>query len=396
MHALRHRHMPGDLTPMSRSQHTIGAFFLVLAILGLLPCCGFLYPNPGNENERTKFESDIADYAKNAKEYFDAGDYPRARDQLNKYLERDPEHWMNRLHASYCDYFLGLQRLRSGNFDGGRQSFQRSEAGFRDQWNGKLADSTTDTRLLEVQPWKAAMGIAMCQRALGWADNLEAERRLSYLKGLSREDVERGTVVSEIRKIQKRRDQNYTAAANTFDRLVAMKDASPEAIKNLAELRMIQGRYDDAEKQFLVYLALADATYEANKKLEDDGVIEKAFRVEQDRKIASGFLQEKLDSNSRKRVEVLVNLGHVRFQKDDFKKALKFLHRAHTIQPERLDMLLKMAQCLGEDGKYESAIEHLDQYIQKRSERDERFDEETAQAFRLKAKYERRLDRGGR
>jgi len=366
--------------------HHLVILLLAAGLLPLVSCAG-LFTDPENSSEQS-FESDPEDYFRRAKEYFGNGEYARARNQLNNYLKKKPNAWMARLQMNYCDYYEGIERLKAGDLEGGRKLFRRGEAGLRKLWNGRLAKSTTETRLAPVQPWKAAMGIAMMLRGLGWADQLEIERKRRQLQSLPRLDETRERLVAEMREIEERRQKNYAAAASLFERLAAMENAPPDAIKNLAELRLIQGRDEEAEAAFRRYLTIAQKSYETNKELEKQ--FPEAFRIEKDRAIAEHFLKEKLESNVRKRVDVLVHLGLLAFQKKEYEKAVGYLEEAHSIRPDRLDILLKMGRCYGENRQYVEALKVLDEYIEKRSEKQHRFDDEIAEAYRLKTRYSRK------
>jgi len=366
------------------------------AALLALSSCAIMYPDPDPEEKQETFASNPEEYSYRAKKYFLQGEYGRARVQLSKYLEHEPSSWMSQVHLHYCDYYLGLRRLKSGNIKGGRKLISNAEGGLRRLWGGDLAQSTSETAGTARQPWKAAFGIAICQRGLGWADNLQAERQSRALKTLKRDDPRRQDLQRDIIEVRERSSGNYTSSAILLERLVEMKESSPEAIKNLAELRLIQAKDDEAEKHFLHYLRLADATYQKRSKaLEEGGEVDQTFKSKQNRQFAKDLLLEKLDANSTKRVDVLVNLGHLNYQKGSYLKAISFLERAKTIQPDRLDILLKMGQCLGENKQYEAAIKHLRDYIERSTGKDTSFNEDIAQAFRLKASYERKLKTSG-
>lgn len=358
------------------------------AALLCIPGCG-LWSDSAPEQG---FESDPADYSKNGKEYYYAGDYARSRDQWSKLLRKDPDNWMGRLAVGYCDYHLGLQQLASGDLEGGRKLLEQAEASFRDIWNGEIETSTTDVPDVERRQWQAALGIAMALRGQGFADKLQADRMRNRIQGLEVSDPQRPETARRIRSLEQRREANYKAATSLFERLAAMEHASPEAVKQLAELYVVQGRDAMAEKQFLRYLEMAEATFAAHKELE--GKLEEEFASPKDREAAQGFLEQKLASNSRKRVEVLVNLGQLFFQKDAFDRALAHLERAHEVRPERLDIILKMAQCEGGRESYKTALSLLDQYIHKSTEQNREWSRSLALAYRLQTEYRRKLDQG--
>ena len=74
----------------------------------------------------------------------------------------------------------------------------------------------------------------------------------------------------EIEKLRQYRSSNYGASVDLFERLVAMENASPEAIKHLADLYLVLERDDDAERQYRHFLELGRETWLARKQLKEE------------------------------------------------------------------------------------------------------------------------------
>ena len=136
------------------------------------------------------------------------------------------------------------------------------------------------------------------------------------------------------------------------------------------------------------FLELGRETWLARMKLKEEIAKEggNEIRIQE----STAFIDEKLDSNVRRRVEVMVNLAGLHWGKKHYAKALEYLYEAQKIEPERIDLLIKIAQCEGELGLYDSAIDHLDVFIVKSSEQAEDWTDNLGEAYRMRREFEAR------
>lgn len=395
------------------------AGLFVLSASVLLSGCGLLYPEPdpemAEEKEGLKFDEEY--YAQNAKEYFSGRQYGRARDQWEKQLQKNPGVWTARMGIAYCDYYIGARQVAQRDLKSGHQRLEQAEATFRELWSGELEDDAWKASATEPQ-WKAALGLAMTQRGLGLVKELQSRLYAQREAALgTANQAEAQSKRTEFRKRQhafaKQRDEYYASSISLFERLCAMKNASPEAVKQLAELYLITEQDGKAETLFNSYLEMAEST--AEKRREAKKNLEKEFSNLQGRQIANEFLDRQLRSNAEKQVAVRVKLAGVSYAKGydaeqqakqtqspkrqrlirvaahrHFNQALVHLGRARKLQPERLDLLVKMAQCEGELGLLDSAIDNLDQFIANSARGRQTYDADLNQAFRLKRELELR------
>ena len=265
-----------------------------------------------------------------------------------------------------------------------------AEEAFRELWNGDVPADTYTDDTSESLEWRAAMGLAMTLRGLGNVNGLDSRLQKQRLAALGPQEQDKaGEIREEIDKLRQYRSSNYGASVDLFERLVAMENASPEAIKHLADLYLVLERDDDAERQYRHFLELGRETWLARMQLKDQIAKEKGneIRIQE----STAFIDEKLDSNVRRRVEVVVNLAGLHWSKKHYAKSLEYLYEeAQKIDSERIDLLIKIAQCEGELGLYDSAIDHLDDFIVKSSEKAEDWTDNLGEAYRMRREFEAR------
>jgi tetratricopeptide (TPR) repeat protein len=366
----------------------------MIGLLVLAPGCRFMYPEPEPEirqasSDGPMFKDDPAFYAKNAKDYFAGGSYGKARDQWNTQLEIQPDNQWAELGIAYCDYYLGRQATLRADLEFARDRLAIAEEAFRELWDGEIPPDTYTEDTSESLEWRAALGLAMTLRGLGNVNGLESQLQKQRLAALGPQEVDKAREIrGEIEKLRQYRSSNYGASVDLFERLVAMENASPEAIKHLADLYLVLERDDDAERQYRHFLELGRETWLARKQLKEELATETGNEVSIQE--AARFIDEKLDSNVRRRVEVMVNLAGIHWSKKHFAKSLEYLYEAQKLDPDRVDLLIKIAQCEGELGLYESAIDHLDDFIVRSGTRDEDWTDNLGEAYRMRREFEAR------
>lgn len=329
-----------------------------------------------------QFDADY--YAVNAKEYMTGGQYARAKAQWATYLELRPGDWMAQVGAAYCDLFLAEETVvERGDIESARKLLAESRKRFTEVRTGPIEADTLDPTTTPM--WKAAMGSAMAARYAGALDALEARRDAeASLSGAKDAAAKRDA--SD--RFAKSRDANYAEAIMLFERLAAMKNASPESVRNLGQLYLVTRQDARAEKEFERYLDFARTTragLEQGKAQVGEGY--QADRAA----VVETLYDRKLSSNAAKQIAVLDDLAGLSFSKGDFRKSKARLEEALTLDAERADLYLKLAQSEGELQMYETAIMRVDEFLKRASRRREDFDERIFRAMKLKEELERKL-----
>ncbi|HMS17967.1 MAG TPA: hypothetical protein PKA37_14080 [Planctomycetota bacterium] len=400
------------------------SFRSIIALLLTLPLllngCQFMGPEPEPDAaDRDKPQFDESYYQDNARSYFQGKQYARAQQQWNTVLKHfRPDDWLAKLGVASCDYFMASTRLDRGDITGAQTQFQVAEKGVREIWNGTIEKDTTLGLEVNQRQWQAALMLALVHRGLGDVEHIEILRLSQQILALPPNSRDGQSLTSKMEERKRRKDANYSQALMLLDRLVAMENFSPDALVNRAELRQRLGDSNGSEADFNKWLSIAQASLDghyANRK-----VIEEAPGSENNRKELLALWDEKIASVRLKQIEVLLRLGNMQFDKgterdreykllqgaDDsaaalarsaalrhWSRALQYLENAKIVDPDRMEVLVKLAQIEGELGNYESALHNINSYISKANLRASTdWEKDLAQAFAMKAEYERRLD----
>lgn len=351
----------------------------------LLAACA-LVPDDETAKPESKtgpqFDADY--YAVNAKEYMTGAQYARAKAQWATYLELRPGDWMAQVGAAYCDLFLAEETVvERGDIEAARKLLADARKRFTEVRTGPIEADTLDPTTTPM--WKAAMGSAMAARYAGALDALEARRDAEASLSGAKDAAEKRDASD---RFAKSRDANYAEAITLFERLAAMKNASPEAVRNLGQLYLVTRQDARAEKEFERYLDFARTTragLEQGKAQVGEGY--QADRAA----VVETLYDRKLSSNAAKQIAVLDDLAGLSFSKGDFRKSKARLEEALTLDSERADLYLKLAQSEGELQMYETAIMRVDEFLKRASRRREDFDERIFRAMKLKEELERKL-----
>jgi tetratricopeptide (TPR) repeat protein len=359
-----------------------------LLALPLIVLSCALVPDDEPEKRETpkgpQFDADY--YALNAKEYMDGGQFGRAKTQWEQFLKLRPNDWMARLGTAFADLFLAEEAVvRRGDFKLARAQVASSEAAFAELQRGPLED---DTLTQTPEPnWKPAYGAALASRYLGFFDQIESRREAEAAAKGGPDAAERKAASA---RLAESRDRRYAEAIVRFERLAAMKNESPEAVRNLAQLYLVTRQDAKAEGMYLRYLAFARATRadiaERKEKTVDEYEIDR-------RAVVASLYDQKLSSNAAKQIGVLDDLAGLAFARGDFRESKKFIEEALTLDSDRKDLYLKLAQSEGELQMYETAVLHLDEFLARSSRKREDFDEAIYRALRMRKDFESRLAR---
>ncbi len=366
--------------------------------------CALISSDPETKRvEGPQFEAE--DYARNAKEYFDAGDWARAREQWQRQLEKQPGEWMAELGLASADHWIGSAALDRGNGREARQLLTRSLEGASRLWDGTLEKDTLSATPLPKAQWKAALYVALNRRALADLGTLEG-------RALREEAARRGrhepTTVEMLQRAERAESESrklLSGASELFARLRQMEHPSPEVILQTAELQQRTGDVAAAEAGFRDWLGLSAASltqwkaqFDATSAV-DDAKLRKAQRE---------VIRGKIRSVESKRIAVLVRLGNMAFDRGEeilkhagvvpsaeaardakrcFSLAVDDLNAAFATDENRIDLLLKTAQCQGRLEQWELGLANLQRYKQARAQRGDAFDQDLAAASRLEAEF---------
>ncbi len=353
----------------------------------LVPGCA-LYPDdnepPKEDVPARQFAA--ADYSYNAKQYYDGGDFNRAKDQWTKQLELEPQNWMAKLGIAFCDLYLSHESvLMRRDVGAARAQVQTAEKEFRDLWNGTIEPDAVDPTNKEPQ-WRAALGVALATRHLGYLDQLDAT---SYTALASRGGAEAQSALGKAAESTVRRDRNYAASIAIFQKLAAQQHATPEATKNLGELYIVTRQDALAERELRRYLQMARATREKELEPTKEKIAKNFDRDQQE--TAMQFIDSKLNSNSAKQVSVLVDLAQLAWARGEYHEAKRLMDEAITIEPDRRDLYLKLGEAEGKLQMYETGLQHLDEFLRRSSQKREEYDEDIHTAMRLRKEFDAKL-----
>lgn len=341
-------------------------------------------PESGKQDQPKGPQFDADYYSKNAKEYYGAGRYGQAKDQWQKQLQKDPDNWMAQLGIAYSDYFLSAEFESRGDLASARKQLEASEKRFRDLWNGTV-ESDTATADPKRRQWQAAIGLAMAVRGLGALDQNETR---SAEASLRKGGKEAATAANRVAELQLDRERRYEESLQLFKQLAYMQHASPEAIKNLGDLYIVTKQDALAEVEFKRYLDMASNTrgdWEVRRK--EAGT---TYGPDQ-QEMAEKVIDEKLESNARKQVSVMMNLAHLAWARGDYEGARKLLEDAIKIEPERRDLYLKLAEAENKLDMLETGLVHVNDYLKRSSSNKAGFDDDIRVAMKLKTEIEGKM-----
>jgi tetratricopeptide (TPR) repeat protein len=396
-------------------------YSLLLAVTLLLPLlngCQFLYPEPDadpQESNSKELQFDAEYYSLNAKVYFDGEQYARAKDQWEKQLRKQPGEWMAGVGVASCDYHLASQRLDLGDIRGARSQLESAEATLRKLWDGTIEADTRSTSEGAQAQWKAAIILALTHRALGDCDAVEARMNTQRLATMSARDPKVVELAKHSQALEQRSNANYEQALSLLEKLSAMENASEMAVLAYGELLALRGRTREAEPYFTQYLAIARKSHAGLANTRE--ITAKDNTDPRARELSLDLLDQRIASNAKKQVTVLVRLGNMHFDaghqslavarrsglgqdqvkvaeaqaKTHFSLTLDYLEEAQRLDQDQLHLLVKMAQCQEELGAYERAIANLDDFIRQSAQRDVEPDENIHRAYRMKYELERKL-----
>ncbi len=388
--------------------------FSALILLGSLGGCQFLYPEDDQvEPEATRSEKPLFEaefYARNAAEYFDAGRYALAKDQWGYQIKLEPDNWLAKLGMASADQYLGRQALDRGDWKQSRELFESAEASIRELWDGTIEPDTLPTIELPVRQWQAALMLARTQRGAGDVDRMAALRLAQ--RELASDGQARSELAAERTKLEGQARENHRAAKELFARLANMKNMSEDAVINYAEMLAQSEDPGAAEPWFAQYLDIAQRTRTSRQELRKK--IEAETANAEQKALSLQLLDESLKRNAEIQVGVYDRLGGLRYDAGralkaqsltgsvpplraketqrraatEFEAAIRHLENGRTLDPERVDLLVKRAQCEGELGRYREAIDHLTAYIDACSARNIPYNADLNRAYKLREEYE--------
>jgi hypothetical protein len=366
---------------MTRSAAQAALLLLFAASCALVPDDG---PKTIEPPKGPQFESE--DYALNAKEYMNGGQYGRAKAQWETYLSFHPNDWMARLGIAYADLFIAEDQAKTlSDVKTARRLLDEARKTFAELRTAPIEEDTaTET---PTPMWKTAMGSAMAARYAGYLDHLESKRAAELaLRG----GPEAPARTALARRLEESREKNYAESIALFEKLASMKNASPEAVRQLAQLYLVTRRDAEAEREFERYLDFARSTRENLK----EGRAAAADDSQSDRAaVVAGLYDQKIRANAHKQVSVLDDLAGIAFSRGDYRSCRRRLEEALSMDTERKDLYLKLAQAEGELQMYETAIARLDEFLKRSTRKGDSFDEPIHQAMRLRREYEAKIAR---
>lgn len=326
-------------------------------------------------NDEGDFEGDYELHMANAQDYYDAGDFYRARDQFAKASLQRPDELGARLGEGFSLYHVGYNSAALGNLNRADKELSRAEKFFSELWTGEIPVSTSAGDGLS---WKSALGLAMTWRALGSLDKMRIRRidsDLNTATGKAQEEL-----LAEQRKRDLRRGRNNEKARELFGRLAAMEYAAPDAIQNYADMELIAERPQVALRAYERYLGLVRENIKSWEERQNDWPTQ--FEFERFAKEAQGIIAEKRKSALAKASNVLVQTAEIRFRDGEYESALRDLEEARRYTPRRTNLRVPTAECLDRLGRKDEALEHIDRYLRSRAE----MDANTRRALKLRAR----------
>jgi tetratricopeptide (TPR) repeat protein len=315
-------------------------------------------PDRSSESEtpqpRGDVIEDVGDYALNAEKYYDNGDYARALTQFLKYKEKDPKSWGAALGIGYCYLNLGLGLAADSRLEDAFGQFKKAEVAFTGQWDGTVEKSAADAKAFQ---WKACMGLALTERALG---NLES----LFIRGIeSRATIERGsqTLQQEISERSRKRTDYYQRSLAKFRKLITMEAPPPDAFLNAGDLEMVVNGPVRAEPAYLAYLEVAKESVESWKRRQRESV--ETFKDRRSFEEATFIIDKKLETATKKTVDVMIQLALINYTTGRYAESLQFLLDAQKLDPTRQSLHLNVAECYDKLGNQKEALKRIDEFL---------------------------------
>jgi tetratricopeptide (TPR) repeat protein len=326
-------------------------------------------------NDEGEFQGDFELHMANAQDYYDAGDYYRARDQFSKAAGQRPDELGARLGEGFSLYHIGFNSAALGNLGQADKELGRAEKTFSEIWTGELPASTFEGTGMD---WKSALGLAMTWRARASLDRMRIARIDSELNTATGEET--AELLEEQRQRDLRRGRNLKKATELFSRLAAMQYAAPDAIKNLGDMELINGRPRAALTAYERYLDISRRNIANWEKRREEWPAQ--YEFERYALEAQTAIDNKRESAIEKTAEVLVQVAEIRFKNELYDLALADLQEAQELAPKRVELNVPIAECYERIGDKDQALRHLDTFLRSRAE----MDGDTRRALKLRAR----------
>ncbi len=331
------------------------------------------------ENPPTKegFQGDASLFAANAQRFYDAGEYLAALQQFRKQLEKDPSAVDGRLGEAYSLYKLGVTLAARGAY---KEANRRLEEAL-DNFERLGAEVTMESDTLEGDGygWKARLGLALSERALGALAKLQWDRIHNAI--LSMDDPSEVTKARAAQKILLKRRADYNERAlEHFRELAAMGHPAPDVILNLGDMELVVGNDSLAEKHYLAYRDIARRSIESWDIRQRKAPDQIESKNELERVLAA--IESKRRSAVEKLVKVLERLAEMRFKRGEYPEAATLIEEALRTQPDLVRLHVPMAEILEKQGEYRQALEHIDAYLRSLDS----FDENAKKAAKLRSR----------
>ena len=350
----------------------------------LLAACSSTTQEPVDETtafEETSFEGDAEYHAVNAQHYYQAGDYHRALDQFVKVRAQSPDSWSAALGEGYSRYFIGRNHAALGNLDTGRKELDAAEEVLTELWDGEIEN---DARAPDSWRWRAAMGLALVERAQGSLDKVLIDRLDGIMPNLAGTSRERA--LAEQKRLRIHRQETYEASLTKFERLARMNNAPPDAFQNLADLLYLTDRDAAAEDVYLAYIEMARRSVADWKRIRAE--IPEKIESKNEAKLEIRSASVKLASAQEKAFDSLIRLAAIKYAKNDAEEcrlALDYLVEAEEVAPERYEVNVPIAECHAKLGEREKALDRIDRFLAYSDDSDT----DARRAFRLRKRIER-------
>lgn len=381
----------------------------------LFTACSLITPD-STDKPVTGPQFEAEDYARNAKEYFEAGQWLRAREQWELQLQKQPGEWMAELGLASADHWLGSAALDQGRLRDARGLLERSDQAAAKLWDGSVEADTQSAAPQPKAAWKAALYVALNRRALADLGFTESRVLRQQAEALPRHEARTQDALARADRLEATARSQQAEALQVFLRLRRMAHPAPEVILHVAELQQRTGAVDEAESEFRIWLGLSAASLtqwtsqlDATSNVNDEKL----------RNLQREVIRGKIKSVQMKRIAVLVRLGNMAYDRGEnalraagttptaadisaakrhFSLAVDDLNAAFATDESRIDLLLKTAQCQGRLEQWELGIANIERYERTRAQRGDAFDQDLSAAARLKAEFKAhtRKPRGSR
>ncbi len=365
---------------------------VLLLAVALIPSCGFLAPDPVDGDEGSPRTAE--DYAVNAKEYLEGGNYFRARDQFQKALVLDPSDRSARMGHAYCSLYIGRNRGHAGDLQSAETELRRASASFAELWDGTIEADTASAPPPALAQWSAALGLALSERALGNLATLDV-RRLEVMEIARLQDEKMAAVRRKLDERRRQRIDCYGRAREKFERLAAMGHGPPEAILNVADLRLIDADDDAALEAYGRYLAIAEESRRIWARRKES--LAEGNLTSRELETAEQIIASKLDTNLEKVVNACRRMAEIHTEAGRPEPALGLLTRARelvaehyeiasdtVLPPEYAELHFHIGATLGRLERWDEALRELDTFVRNQPSLNDR----ATEALKLKVSFE--------